>query len=49
VLVFATLIRFDRAATRVLSAGLERPHKRIVRLLLKDAAGRTRTSAQTLV
>jgi hypothetical protein len=36
-LVFATVIRFDRAATRVLWAGIERPHKRVVRTLLHHA------------
>jgi hypothetical protein len=39
-LVFATMIRFDCVAPRVLWAGIERPHKRIVRTLLTYAAGR---------
>jgi hypothetical protein len=47
-LVFATVIRFDCAATRVLWAGIERPHKRIVRTLLTHAAEHAANAAQTI-
>ncbi len=39
-LLFATLIRFDNPAMRLLWMGVERPHKRIVRTLLSHAARR---------
>jgi hypothetical protein len=41
-LLFATLIRFDLPPMRILWHGVERPHKRIVRILLTHAAQRVR-------
>lgn len=41
-LLFATMIRFDRAAMRTVWAGIERRHRRVVRTLLTDAARRAR-------
>jgi hypothetical protein len=39
--MFATVIRFDRVASRLLWAGIERPHKHVVRMLLARAADTT--------
>jgi len=47
-LLFATLIRFGCAGTRVLWAGIERPHKRIVRTLLTRAARHGHTTPSTI-
>lgn len=41
-LLFATVIRFDRAAMRTVWMGIERRHRRVVRTLLTDAARRVR-------
>lgn len=48
-LVFATLIRFDRAAARLVWIAVELPHKRIVQTLLTDAARRANSAPSSSI